>query len=263
MAHPLVAQIYRSLLARTAVLIVAIIIVLGVATGALPVQCLGGGASCDAEVALAATDRAATNLSANVLSAEPVADAAPTLTDNDLIATTFSMLDVQMQAPSGITNLDATSPQAPSTRLVQTTTIRGGLPLDPYAAQRAATSVPPAVSSEQPVVVAEADLSSSEPAVANAPSSGQDPVQTASPEPPPVDPSITPENTSPSLTGVVAGKGANVRSGPAKAAGNVLFALKGGEQVEILERSKGWLKIRDDRGRTGWIYGEYLSQGGE
>ncbi|WP_423065217.1 SH3 domain-containing protein [Devosia sp. CN2-171] len=56
----------------------------------------------------------------------------------------------------------------------------------------------------------------------------------------------------------VAGSGANVRSGPGKS-NKSLFTLAGGEQVKVGENQRGWLKITDDQGRTGWIYKTYLN----
>jgi hypothetical protein len=57
---------------------------------------------------------------------------------------------------------------------------------------------------------------------------------------------------------VVKGKGVNVRSAPRKGANEVLFTLAGGEEVTVVEMSKGWAKVVDSRGRSGWIYGEGL-----
>jgi hypothetical protein len=56
----------------------------------------------------------------------------------------------------------------------------------------------------------------------------------------------------------VAGSGANVRSGPGKS-NQSLFALAGGEKVKVGEDQRGWLKVTDDQGRTGWIYKTYLN----
>ena len=56
----------------------------------------------------------------------------------------------------------------------------------------------------------------------------------------------------------IAGAGVNVRSGPGKSNGK-LFALAGGEKVTVGENQRGWLKITDDQGRTGWIYKSYLN----
>ena len=56
----------------------------------------------------------------------------------------------------------------------------------------------------------------------------------------------------------VSGSGANVRSGPGKS-NKTLFALAGGEKVKVGENQRGWLKVTDDQGRTGWIYRTYLN----
>lgn len=59
-------------------------------------------------------------------------------------------------------------------------------------------------------------------------------------------------------TRTVAGAGVNVRSGPGKSNGRV-FGLAGGEKVTVGENQRGWLKITDDQGRTGWVYKDYLN----
>jgi hypothetical protein len=59
-------------------------------------------------------------------------------------------------------------------------------------------------------------------------------------------------------TRTVAGSGVNVRSGPGKSNGRV-FGLAGGEKVTVSENRRGWLKITDDQGRTGWVYKDYLN----
>ena len=56
----------------------------------------------------------------------------------------------------------------------------------------------------------------------------------------------------------MAGAGVNVRSGPGKSNGKV-FGLTGGEKVTVGENQRGWLKITDDQGRTGWVYKDYLN----
>jgi SH3-like domain-containing protein len=55
----------------------------------------------------------------------------------------------------------------------------------------------------------------------------------------------------------VAGSGVTVRSGPGKS-NKALFNLSGGAQVSVLDESKGWLKIKDAEGRTGWAYKTYV-----
>lgn len=56
----------------------------------------------------------------------------------------------------------------------------------------------------------------------------------------------------------VVGAGVNVRSGPGKSNGRA-FGLAGGEKVTVSENQRGWLKITDDQGRTGWVYKDYLN----
>lgn len=55
----------------------------------------------------------------------------------------------------------------------------------------------------------------------------------------------------------VAGSGVTVRAGPGKS-NKALFSLAGGSDVSVLEDSKGWLKVRDAEGRTGWAYKDYI-----
>jgi len=55
----------------------------------------------------------------------------------------------------------------------------------------------------------------------------------------------------------VAGSGVTVRSGPGKS-NKSLFNLSGGTEVSVLDESKGWLKIKDAQGRTGWAYKSYI-----
>jgi len=55
----------------------------------------------------------------------------------------------------------------------------------------------------------------------------------------------------------VASSGVTVRSGPGKS-NKSLFNLSGGAEVSVLDESKGWLKIKDAQGRTGWAYKSYI-----
>jgi Meckel syndrome type 1 protein len=55
----------------------------------------------------------------------------------------------------------------------------------------------------------------------------------------------------------VKGQGVNVRSGPSSSAGK-LFALAGGVEVTVTDNKRGWLKVTDSRGRTGWAYSSFL-----
>lgn len=59
-------------------------------------------------------------------------------------------------------------------------------------------------------------------------------------------------------TRTVAGAGVNVRSGPGKSNGRA-FGLAGGQKVTVTENQRGWLKITDGQGRSGWVYKDYLN----
>lgn len=91
-----------------------------------------------------------------------------------------------------------------------------------------------------------------------------EPEPAVEPEPEPVaEPAPKPEpkpvrQASTGNTRTIAGAGVNVRSGPGKSNGK-LFALAGGEKVKVGEDQRGWLKITDDQGRTGWVYKSYLN----
>lgn len=65
--------------------------------------------------------------------------------------------------------------------------------------------------------------------------------------------------TAGSETRTVAGAGVNVRSSPSKG-GEKLFALAGGKEVTVMENQRGWLRVVDAEGRSGWVYSSFLSQ---
>jgi SH3-like domain-containing protein len=77
----------------------------------------------------------------------------------------------------------------------------------------------------------------------------------AEPEKPAVKPATA--EAKPSHVRKVAGAGVTVREGPGKSHGQ-LFSLAGGSEVTVLDDNKGWLKITDGKGRTGWAYKDYL-----
>jgi uncharacterized protein YgiM (DUF1202 family) len=55
----------------------------------------------------------------------------------------------------------------------------------------------------------------------------------------------------------VAASGANVRSGPKKSFPQV-FTLRQGSWVNIGENVRGWVKVTDETGREGWVFGSLL-----
>lgn len=58
-------------------------------------------------------------------------------------------------------------------------------------------------------------------------------------------------------TRTVGGKGVTVRSGPSTSNGR-LFALASGQKVTVMGKKRGWLRIVDERGRSGWAYSSYF-----
>lgn len=85
------------------------------------------------------------------------------------------------------------------------------------------------------------------------------PPEAAAPaKPEPAKPAAATETASGGDVRTVVGAGVNVRSGPGKSNGRA-FGLAGGEKVTVGENRRGWLKITDDQGRTGWVYKDYLN----
>lgn len=63
----------------------------------------------------------------------------------------------------------------------------------------------------------------------------------------------------PSYSHQVAVSGANVRSGPNKNNAQ-LFTLRQDDWVNVSDNVQGWLKITDETGREGWVYGQLLQE---
>ncbi|MEO8757550.1 MAG: SH3 domain-containing protein [Devosia sp.] len=268
MALPLFTEFSRNLLVRTAVVSAAVFILLGAATGVLPVRCLAQGSLfCDppAKPGATTTPKTATT-SATVLETVAIASPetiAPTLTRNDVIAATFAQLKIDLKLPSApetspvrvatapVPTKSVTDPDTGLTkRVVRAITVHAdGTPdlsatvAESYAAPR------PLISTPSPAVEAAARIGA-----------GQTPIVA---EASPAELSPAPAVTALIASGmaIVAGKGANVRSNPSKTGGKVLFALRGGEQVSVVESKRGWVRIKDDQGRSGWIYGDGLTRG--
>lgn len=60
------------------------------------------------------------------------------------------------------------------------------------------------------------------------------------------------------VTHRVAVNGLNVRSQPSKT-GQTLFAIRGGSEVSALSSKGGWVQVRLDDGRSGWVWGQMLA----
>lgn len=63
----------------------------------------------------------------------------------------------------------------------------------------------------------------------------------------------------PTYSHQVVASGANVRSGPKKSFPQV-FTLRQGSWVNIGENVRGWVKVTDETGREGWVYGSLLQE---
>jgi hypothetical protein len=252
------------LLIRTAAVTIVVMGFFGVATGALPVRCLIGGAcgptTPEAKTTAAPQPAAATPAPAGI--EQVVLKTAPTLSSNDVIAGTFAQLNVELKPPgtpptSPTQVASAKGPAAvvtnPDTglskRVVRALGVRpDGTPV--MGTDLAEAYAAPAPLRPSPAVEAAAWIGT-----------GQTP-QVADVTPADLSPAVAPaEAVAHKATGVatVDGQGANVRSGPGKS-GKVLFALRGGEQVTIVESKRGWMRIKDDQGRVGWIYSDGLTR---
>lgn len=74
--------------------------------------------------------------------------------------------------------------------------------------------------------------------------------------PPPVEAELS---VQPSFSHKVAVSGANVRTGPKKSYPQV-FTLRQGSWVNVSDNVQGWVKVTDETGREGWVYGELLQE---
>jgi len=262
---------------RAGLAIVFILGLAGFAAGVIPQACRSGAVDCDGSAALesltpealaadagdeARPSPASQGEAPSPLQGEGTTSASPTqvaavtnhepatLTSNDLIGATFEMLETGL----------VTTPGELTSRKVKTLSVGAdGQPVGDGS--RAIAEVAPLVP-EQPAEVAapapEEEPAEEPSATVEQPSS--EPVQVAEASSEPSSEDVGRAAYAPVRDGVavVKGKGVNVRSAPRKGANEVLFTLAGGEEVTVVEMSKGWAKVVDSRGRSGWIYGEGL-----
>jgi len=176
----------------------------------------------------------------------PVADTAmarqqpASITRNDLIAQTFAALDVELTTVSG--ELTA--------RKVRTVEIGpDGMPVVTGGEAPAQVAEEPAAA---PVQMAEAEVP--DPVVSEEPAPSEEPAAEAD------EPSAAAYAPVRGGTAVVGRQGANVRSLPQTRGSEVLFALASGAEVTIVETQKGWRKVVDERGRSGWVWDDLLNR---
>lgn len=261
MAQSLVSRIGDSPLWRAGLASAFILGLAGFAAGVIPQACRNSFVICQAEAlapleiepaeaAPAETPQAATPAPQLTAMAEPAATAPlettlvnrdpASITQNDLIAQTFDALDIGLNTAAG--ELTA--------RKVRTVEIGpDGMPVVTGGATE--TQVADASSAEPepaPVQVAEAEVSA-------AAASSEERAAAEADEP-------TASAYAPvrGNAAVVGRQGANVRSLPQTRGSEVLFALASGSDVTIVETQKGWAKVVDDRGRSGWIWDDLLNR---
>lgn len=255
------AVVRDNLLVRASVATVAGFVLLGVASGALPVQCFTGIAACraveDAAKLSAKGDAAAPEAAAvHVALNEPQA---PTLTRNDVIADTFATLNI---------DLEALQPGELSKRVVRTVAIGpDGQPIieaatTPVGAiQEVANAQEELVASVDPTPVRTIPTTTSDRAplayASDTPEAASS-AETATTEVAIADPVVPPKAQGSGKKAVVKGSGVNVRSAPSKGKSQVLFALAPGAVVTISDTQRGWLKVTDAKGRSGWVYQDFV-----
>jgi len=215
----------------------------------------------------------------NVKIVPVVAKPAPSLTQNDVLAATFAQLRVELQAPgkpsTSPVQVAAALPPVSTPGAAQTVTDPDtGLNKRIVKAVSIRPDGTPDLTGTEAVGYTEspptADDASSYPAVdaATRIGAGQPPSAEPAPAPrvaevhPPAKASAPADKTGSSGGNiyVVLGSGVNVHSNYGK--GNkILFAIAGGEKVTVLDTQHGWMKIRDDQGRTGWVWNDGLKKG--
>ena len=211
----------------------------------------------------------------NVKIVPVVAKPAPSLTQNDVLAATFAQLRVELQAPSqpstSPTQVAAALPAVSTPGATQTVTDPdSGLNKRIVKAVSIRPDGTPDLSGTDAVAYAggepAADAVSSYPAVdaATRISAGQKPAAAPVPRVAEVQQPAKASAPADKASGggslyVVLGSGVNVHSNYGK--GNkVLFAIAGGVKVTVLDTQHGWMKIKDDQGRTGWVWSQGLKK---
>ena len=271
MSLALFSDLGRNLLVRTLIATAAVFLFLGFATGALPVRCLTQGlTSCGAVPSVppinsnAAAPAAAQPAVVQMAAAEPLG---PTLTDNEVVAATFAVLQPQLPVAATASTFRSTaaSDDTPlATRTVKTVTIHAdgtpntGASAPEVPATQVAETSPATLPTVAPLVpTADEDAAAAIDAVAPAVVAKPQAVQklALADEPPPPKPK---KASAGGKSSVVTGQGANVHES-SKNASKVLFALAGGSKVTVLDSNRGWIHITDGKGRSGWIYKQYLS----
>jgi hypothetical protein len=250
LGQKILAALRDNLLLRASVATVAGIVLLGVASGALPIGCFVRLAACEASPLTA--DETAPIIVPNGkgvsggVAVKTVAEIAPpTLTRNDVVAATFEMLDFELSPPPA-------SEGELKTRVV--TTVAIGPDGQPEGLATPAPAVAPLVPEELALSATPAPMA---PVVGTIAAAGTPTAATEHSTAVATELAVEPPAPTGQPEFVVKGSGANVHTGPAKAS-KVLFALNPGVTVILNDEERGWMKVTDEDGRTGWVWEELL-----
>lgn len=239
MAHPLFVALGRSPLGRAGLATFSILTLAAVAGGIIPLTCQAGAAFCTGDApAVAAPEDLVAEAVPELEPVAAVAEATAAPDGADFIADTFATLEAGLvPAPAELT-----------TRTVRTVGIDAdGAPRDaepPLAA-------PPPLVAEATEPAETAETVPATPAAPERAASAVDPA----PAPAPSSLAYAPGSGD---AATVTGQGANVRSKPQMTGSEVLFALRGGAEVTIAAMQRGWARVVDESGRSGWMYARYL-----
>ena len=252
---------------------VAVLAFFAVVTGVLPIRALiSHAATAEAAkpldpVAMVAPAPVSTKTVEKVALVAPVVDRpALTLTNNDVVGGSFAALPAQLQKPA-----------VENPKPLPETQVAANAPLTKHTVRVIAVKPDgtPDFSAPQPdngdETVAQAYAEPHRPPVwrdipaldaATQISAGQKPALVADKtvEVASIDPAPAVVSKSGGKTGVILGSGANVRSAPAKGSNKVLFALAGGMTVKLGDSRNGWWRVTDSKGRTGWVYKDYIKR---
>ena len=252
---------------------VAVLLSFAAVTGVLPIRALISHAGPQADpldpVAMVAPIAAPTGAVEKVALVAPMPDkAALTLTHNDVVGGSFAALPADLQKPASADSpkpsaMDAAVTAPLSRRTVRVISVKPDGTPDFSAqqtdngdvetvAQAYAEPHRPPVWRDIPALDAAAQIGAGQkPAVAV-----EKAVDVASIDPAPA---VVPSKPT-GKTGLILGSGANVRSAPAKGSNKVLFALAGGITVKLGDSKNGWWRVTDPKGRTGWVYKDYIKR---
>jgi Bacterial SH3 domain len=286
MSLAFISDLSRNLLARTLIATAAVFVFLGFASGALPVSCLTQGLTLCGAVPNVAPNEVPgpdapsklqfrfTPPPVKVVAAVP---SAPTLTSNEVVAGSFALLKVDLQSaaptsaaspPTGPTQVADVDPNAPLVRTVKTVSIRAdgspdvGVGAASDAAAMQVAEATPIDTPIAPLVMPQTGTTAVDAADAVATPSAATGPETVDKLALVEEPALPVKKAKPASSGKSAtlkGQGANVRSAPSSSASTILFALAGGTKVSIIGSSHGWVQVKDPKGRSGWVYKDYLS----